>query len=250
MGGGYGTILVPILLAFNIDRRFLIPAVLFTEIWTGLGSALLHHFVGNADFHVKILNGKEAEQNGKIILSQDFKIAIILAVCGVIGGVIAAYASIKINDVIMKTYIGSLVLLMGFLVLIRLKWKFKWWKIYGIGLIAAFNKGLSGGGYGPLISSGQIIADRNPRQAVASTSLSEAVVCAVSLIITATIPENQSIIFTLPFLHFIIALLIGALLSVPLAVLTVKYIPIKKMQPIIGIVTVLLGIFTIIKTYM
>jgi len=249
MGGGYGTILVPILLAFNIDSRLLVPVVLFTEIWTGFGSAILHHFAGNADFHVKISDGEETRKNGKIKISPDFKISTILAICGVVGAIIATYASIKINPMAMKIYIGILVLLMGILVTSRLKWKFAWWKIYSIGLLAAFNKGLSGGGYGPLISSGQMIVDRNPRQAVASTSLSEAVVCVTSLLIAITIPANQIIIFSFPFLYLMIALLIGSMLSVPLAVLTVKHISIKKMQPIIGIVTMGLGIFTLINTF-
>ena len=249
MGGGYGTILVPVLFAFNVDRQLLIPAVLFTEMCCGFSSAILHHLAGNADFQIKIFNGKEAKQNGRIRLSPDFKISAILALCGIVGGVIAAYASLKINDLAMKTYIGVLVLFMGILVVSKMKWKFTWWKIYGIGLIAAFNKGLSGGGYGPLISSGQIIAERSPRQAVASTSLSEAVVCVVSLLVIVTIPAYQVIIFSLPFLHLILALFIGSMVSVPFAVLTVKHVPLKKMQPIIGIVTILLGVFTLVKAY-
>ena len=50
-------------------------------------------------------------------------------------------------------------------------------------------------------------------------------------------------------MFFLGAMLVGALASVPLAVLTVKYLPIKKLQPLIGAVTILLGIFVLVKTY-
>lgn len=268
MGGGYGTILVPVLLSFNIDRALLIPAILFTEIWTGFGSALLHNIVGNVDFRLKFLKRKkkspevyytnggsniESEEIGviketksRLELSDDLKISCVLGLLGIIGGIVSATVALSINELAFKTYIGVLVILVGFLVFFRLKWKFSWWKISAIGLLAAFNKGLSGGGYGPLISSGQMIVDRNPRQAVASTSLSEGIVCVVSLIIYFALGSTT---LTLQFGFLILALLIGALLSVPLAVYTVKFIPIKKMQPLIGCVTVLLGVFTLIKTF-
>ena len=126
----------------------------------------------------------------------------------------------------------------------RLKWKFSWWKISAIGLVAAFNKGLSGGGYGPLISSGQIIVERNPRQAVASTSLSEALVCVSSLIIYFTAGN-----IILSSGYWFLVLMIGSLLSVPFAALTVKYLPIKKLQPAIGGITVLLGIFMLLNVF-
>ena len=280
LGGGYGTILVPVLLTLNVDLIFLIPAVLFTEVWTGFGSGILHHCVGNANFKIKRDNGKLksisiAKKSNDIdkkegvfskldsmfrnseykinsffqsfSFSTDIKIVSILALCGIVGGIIAPFIALNISDLVIKTYIGILVILVGLLVFIRLKWKFTWWKITGIGLLAAFNKGLSGGGYGPLISSGQIIVDRNPKQAIASTSLSEGVVCVSSLIVYATI---SGITLNPAFGYFILALLTGSLLSVPLAVLTVKYVPIKRLQPIIGIGTILLGIITLMKVYL
>jgi len=269
LGGGYGTILVPVLLSFNVDLALIVPAVLFTEIWTGFGSAALHHYVGNVDFHIRVkskskvppeeihANGGTALDSAKgniknqrerrIEISKDFKISGILGLSGIFGGIAAAFLAITINATIIKTYIGVLVIIVGLLVFLKLKWKFSWWKISGIGLLAAFNKGLSGGGYGPLISSGQIIVERDPRKAVASTSLSEAVVCVAALIIYFTANGTT---LSPNFGWFVLALLIGALASVPLAVLTVKKIPIKRLQPLIGVVTILLGIFVLAKTYL
>jgi uncharacterized membrane protein YfcA len=245
MGGGYGTILVPVLLAFNIDRSVLIPAVLFTEIWTGLISAILHHFVGNASFRIDFSSKGFLTNGGGIKLSEDFKISLILASCGIFGGIIAAFVAININEFAIKLYIGILVLIIGIFVFLKFKWNFSWWRITGLGLLAAFNKGMSGGGYGPLISAGQIMVNRDPRKAVASTSLSESVVCVSSLIIYFLLNKTS---FNVEFIYLMIALLIGSLISVPFAVFTVKFIPIEKMQPLIGIVTMALGAFTIIRT--
>lgn len=65
LGGGYGTILVPLLLIFGFDNEVIVPTVLFTEIWSGFFSAVLHHFVGNANFEAKIdfKNGRSYFRN-------------------------------------------------------------------------------------------------------------------------------------------------------------------------------------------
>ena len=280
LGGGYGTLLVPFLMIlFDIPKALLIPAVLFSEIFAGFGSALLHHKLGNATFSIRKKNKQASVQKiaykmsqpedshdqitrtqryvnnqfsrkreilHSIHLSEDAQLSFTLGFLGIIGGIVAAFASFNIPDKAVKTYIGVLVIIVGLIVLARLKWKFSWWKISAIGLLAAFNKGLSGGGYGPLISSGQIIVDRNPKQAIASTSLSEALVCVASLVIYMS---SGTIIFSAGYWYMFVSLFIGAMLSVPLAVLTVKYLSVNKLQPSIGVIAILLGIFMLLKAY-
>lgn len=240
LGGGYGTILVPILLLLGYDNVTVVITVLITEFFTGAISAMFHHKAGNANFGIEYSSGV---QKKKMILSDDLKTSLILGGFGVFGGSLAAIIMISIPKLIVKTYIGSLVIIVGILVVKNFKWKFSWNKIAGIGLIAAFNKGLSGGGYGPLISSGQIIVDRNPKQAIASTSFAEATVC-LSALITYGFTSGLDINW-----GFTVALLCGAIASVPFAVLTVKKINIQKYQPIIGWICILLGLFTLFKTW-
>jgi uncharacterized membrane protein YfcA len=240
LGGGYGTILVPALLIFGYENEVIVPAVLFTEIWTGFSSALLHHFAGNANFHAEF----DLKNKRKLFkFSNDSKISLVLAGCGVLGGASAALIALNISKLIIKTYIGILVTMIGILVILKFRWEFSWNRIWGIGILAAFNKGLSGGGYGPLVSSGQIIVNRNPKEAVASTSLSEAIVSISALAIYFFV-GGSSINVPLMF-----CLLIGAMASVPFAVLTVKYLPIEKLSPLIGFTTIGLGLLTLIKTW-
>jgi hypothetical protein len=40
------------------------------------------------------------------------------------------------------------------------------WGLLGLGLLGSFNKGLSGGGYGPLLTIGQILSGVNAKSAV------------------------------------------------------------------------------------
>ncbi len=242
LGGGYGTILVPLLLILGFENGVIVPAVLFTEIWSGFSSAFLHHFVGNANFEAKV-DLKNGSLNDIFFFSPDTKISLILAGCGIIGGALAALIAINISNIIVKTYIGILVIIVGIFVLLKFRWNFSWFRIWGIGLLAAFNKGLSGGGYGPLVSSGQIIVNRNPKEAVASTSLSEAVVCISALIIYFLVGGS--------FLDVKITLylLIGALASVPFAVITVKHLPIEKLSSLMGFTTIGLGFLTLFKTW-
>ncbi|MFX1534484.1 MAG: sulfite exporter TauE/SafE family protein, partial [Promethearchaeota archaeon] len=237
IGGGYGTILVPVLLIFGFDSDLIIPSVLFTEIWSGIGSTALHNFVGNAKFEAKIdlANGKN------LILSDDFRVSVILSLCGILGGIIAVIISLSFPKTLVKTYIGILVVIIGIMILLNLKWNFSWLRIWGIGLLAAFNKGISGGGYGPLVSGGQIIVDRGPKEAIASTSLSEAIVCISALTIYFLGGGVSLNIF------FTLFLLIGALVSVPFAVLTVKKISIEKFLPLIGLVMISLGVFMLFQ---
>jgi len=46
---------------------------------------------------------------------------------------------------------------MGTIRLLRTRFNFSWKKIFGIEILSAFNKGISGGGFGPVVTSGQLM---------------------------------------------------------------------------------------------
>ena len=152
-----------------------VPAVLLSELFTGLLAGLAHHNVGNADFRPKSV------RPGLIIR-----------------------------------------------------------KIRELGLLASFNKGMSGGGYGPVVTGGQILSGVEGKNAVAITSLAEGLTCVVGFgayLLTRSIQD-----WTLfPFLC------IGAILSVPLSVCTVKRLNTRYLKLAIGVLTTALGVFTLAK---
>jgi uncharacterized membrane protein YfcA len=63
---------------------------------------------------------------------------------------------------------------MGILLLSRKKFTFSWKKIYLIGILSGFNKGLTGGGFGPVTTAGQMIGGRNGKNSIGTTTFAEA----------------------------------------------------------------------------
>ncbi|MFX1251372.1 MAG: hypothetical protein ACFFCZ_07165 [Promethearchaeota archaeon] len=92
-----------------------------------------------------------------------------------------------------------------------------------------------------MVSGGQIIVDHGPKEAVASTSISEAIVCISALMIYFL---GGGVLLNISLTLF---LLIGSLASVPFAVLTVKKISIEKFLPFIGLVMMSLGVFMLFQ---
>jgi len=226
LGMGYGTTLTPLLLLMGYQPLQIVPAVLLSELITGLSAGFFHHKAKN----VNLRAGTMA-----------FKIAMVMAGCSVFGTLIAVVVALKIPSFVLKLYIGILVLSMGILILVTLNktFRFTWKKITSLGLLAAFNKGISGGGYGPLVTSGQILSGVNSKNAIGITSLAEGLTCLVGVIMYLT--------FTNHTIEWVLApsLVVGALASVPLSALTVKRLKTHWLKLAVGIGTLILGLVTL-----
>lgn len=133
---------------------------------------------------------------------------------------------------------------MGIVILLTLnkEYKFSWKKIIGLGSIASFNKGMSGGGYGPVVTGGQILSGVNGNTAVGITSLAEGLTCIVGVVVFVVSPETVN-------WGLAPSLVIGALLSVPFSTIIVKKLPTKTLKIVIGALTLILGLITLIKVF-
>ena len=133
---------------------------------------------------------------------------------------------------------------MGIIILICLKreFKFSWKKITLLGTIASFNKGMSGGGYGPVVTGGQILSGVEGKSAVGITSLAEGLTCLVGVITYILVSKNPIDWKLAPWI------ITGAVLSVPLSAKSVKIIGEKILKLAIAVLTIALGILTIVKT--
>jgi len=252
LGMGYGTTLTPLLLLFGFNPLQVVPAVLLSELITGLLAGFTHHKAGNVNFKPKSTNIKYIMKRLKELgyvesfkrgIPIHLKIALVLAACSIIGTVAAVFIAVSIPKFWLKLYIGLLVMVIGGVILFTLNknYKFSWKKILGLGFIASFNKGMSGGGYGPVVTGGQLLSGVSGRNAVGITSLAEGLTCAVGVI---------AYLLTKSIIDWRLApyLIIGAVISVPFSALTIKKIKTRTLAIIIGIVTLILGAFTIIKT--
>ncbi|MDP8218358.1 MAG: sulfite exporter TauE/SafE family protein [Candidatus Theseobacter exili] len=253
LGMGYGTTLVPVLLIMGYSPLQVVPVVLISELFSGLLAGFLHHREGNVNLKPKTLDlfviAQRVKELGHVEcfkrgLPVHLRVALLLTLCSVVGTVLAVFLAVNLPKFWIKLYIGVLVLSMGVVILIcfNKNFKFSWKKIIGLGILASFNKGISGGGYGPVVTSGQILAGVEGKSAVGITSLAEGLTCAVGIVSYIFISHKP---LDLKLAPFIIA---GAILSVPFSAKSVKKITEKKLKICIVALTIILGIFTIIKT--
>lgn len=252
LGMGYGTTLTPVLLIFGFSPIQIVPAVLLSELITGLLAGFFHQLVGNVDFRPKTyripaiiarLRSLGYIETFKRGVPLHLKIALILALCSIVGTIIAVVIALNIPKFWLTLYIGCLVLAMGLIILgtLNKEFRFSWKKIVSLGLLASFNKGLSGGGYGPLVTGGQILSGVEGRSAVGITSVAEGLTCFVGVIAYIIAGKNPVDWKLAPYI------IIGAVLSVPLSAISVKKISTKGLKLAIAFLTIGLGIFTIVK---
>lgn len=229
LGMGYGTTLTPLLLLAGFEPLQIVPAVLLSEFVTGIGAGLLHHRDGNID----LLRDRKAQRT-----------ALLLSVLSVVGAGIAVTLAVRISKFWLTAIIATIILSVGVMILATVRRQLAYRSIHLVvlGAVAAFNKGLSGGGYGPLVTGGQVVSGVSPKQAVAITSLAEALTCFVGL--TAYILAKGNLDWGLA-----VPLTLGAVLSVPVATLTVRQIPEVFMRGSVGVVTCLLGLITLVKVF-
>lgn len=226
VGVGYGTALAPLLLLFGFAPLEIIPAILLTNVIFGIVAGFFHHRFGNVDLSFK---------------GKDFKITLILAGFGVIGILAAFFIAVRVPEIFLKGYLALLLLVMGITVLIKREvgFPFSWVKFIILGLVAAFNKGMTGGGYGPVLASGQILSGIKSKRAIAISLFAEGLVSIVgALAYLSSFSMNWSLF---------ISLLIGGIFSVPLAAYVVKRFNPKKLRITIGVVNVLLAVTIAVK---
>ena len=253
LGMGYGTTLTPILLLLGYSPLQVVPVILLSELCSGLLAAFFHHREGNVDLKPKTMNiSVIAEKLRSVGYIEGFnrgvplhlKVALLLAVCSTAGTIVAVFVAVSIPRYWLKLYIGCMIFSMGVIITVcaNKEFQFSWKRITSVGLIASFNKGISGGGYGPVVTGGQILSGVEGRSAVGITSLAEGLTCAVGII-------AYSLVLMDPLdLRLGSVITVGALLSVPFSAKSVRRASVRRLKLAIGIFTIILGAVTVLRT--
>ncbi len=225
LGMGYGTTLTPLLLLAGFAPLDIVPAVLLSEAVTGAAAGLMHQRDGNVDF----LRDARARRT-----------ALLLIALSTVGAIVAATLAVKVSKAMLTLFIAGIIIAMGIVILLTIRRPFRYRPsgIVAIGAAAAFNKSLSGGGYGPLVTAGQVVSGLPPKHAVAITSITESFTCIVGLAAYLALGRQIDWGLALP-------LVTGALLSVPIATLTVRRLPEKGLRITLGVVTLALGVLAL-----
>lgn len=190
----------------------------------------------------------------KVKFTKDMQVVLLLVLFGIIGTVIstiinAKYAWSSKQKFAIKLYVAIMVLAMGVIILVftavKIITKYRGWKIAILGIITGFNKGISGGGYGPIAVSGQMICGRPQKNAIAATSTSEAIISLAGVICSCASnaiqgKENKKYYSLVPYL------IIGSCLSTPFAAYLTRLVKTKMLRYIVGVLTTLLGIYSIL----
>ncbi len=141
-----------------------------------------------------------------------------------------------------KAYIGIIVTGLGIIILLRRskEARFSWRRLASLGILAAFNKGISGGGYGPVVTGGQIPVGVEGRNAIAIAGVAEGITSAVGVLIFILNGVTLDPSLT-P------SLTIGAVLSVPMAAFIVSRLSFKSITSAIGGTMLALGSYTLLR---
>ena len=252
MGMMYGTVLSPVLIIAGFEPVLVVPSILLSQALGGFTASIFHHRFRNVNLALKTINPKiiakklyelGCVESFKKGTTKDFKVSFCVASLGIATTIIAALIAISIPKAVLKTYIGILVVAMGIILVSSPTFKFSWKKMLAVGALSAFNKGISGGGFGPVVTSGQMIAGRDSKSSIGATTLAEAPICIVgflTFLVIKGISDWKLAIF----------LSVGALLGAPLgALLTSKFSSEKRLRIILGILTLVLGAWTLLRTW-
>lgn len=230
LGMGYGTTLTPLLLMAGFQPLQIVPAILLSELVTGLAAGVLHQHDGNVDF----LHDRRARRT-----------TLLLALLSGIGALGAVWLAVSISRFWLGLFITAIILAMGVVILAtrRRQTPYHAGGIVAVGALAAFNKGLSGGGYGPLVTAGQVVSGLPSKHAVAVTSVAESLTCLIGL--AGYLVAGQAIAWGLA-----LPLMLGALLSVPMATATVSRARESALRGVVGGVTLALGGVAVAKLFL
>jgi uncharacterized membrane protein YfcA len=229
LGMGYGTSLTPILILAGFSPAEVIPSVLASELVTGGFASFMHWRDGNFD------SGEDICANAMI------PVMVLLSTAGAVAAVIF---SVKLSAEAWQYVIVGIICSMG-VILLFLKESgggVRPYRLFLISLVASFNKGVSGGGYGPLMTAGQVTSGILSKNAVAVTSFTEFFTSLVAF--AAFMAAGAKLNWNL-----MLPLMLGAVSVVPFATLTVKNIRENTLRRLIGGLTLILGILVAVKAF-
>jgi uncharacterized membrane protein YfcA len=228
LGMGYGFSVTPLLLLLGFSPIQAVPAVLLASLVGNMLSSYFHHRLKNVDFRFN---------------SKHFRISLVMGGLGSIGSFLGARVAMGISTFYLNLYIGSMVTILGFFVLFsrRIKIVFSWPRMFMFGVIGAFNKGISGSGFGPIVTTGGLLVGLDEKATVSIQSLSELFASIVGFLTFAL--SGTQIDF-----HLTLAITIGVALASPLAAYIVHKMPGGKLRWLIAITAISLGILTLIRS--
>ena len=173
-GMGFGTALTPLLLVVGFDPKQIVPVVMIQQGAAGLVGAFLHREFENVEWKFSPM-------------SETVKLWLIIAGTGVlfnVTAIVGVYKIFHVGKIWIKLYVALLLLMMGVTSLIQAKKErpYKPGKMVLWAALAGFNKGVGGGGYGPVVTIGGLLAGVPVKSMLAVTAISEGTVSTIAVL--------------------------------------------------------------------
>ena len=231
MGMGYG-LLAPIFLILGLDVFIVVPVLLFSQMTTGFVGSIFHSLYDNVDF--------SSDE------TQNVKTTILFIGMGFTGMTIAVLLAINISVIILMLYIGILMIVAGVLMFPKIKFNYSWKRMVLLNGLASFNKAISGGGYGPIMTIGQMASGRDARKSVAFTDFIEAFLSGFGFLLYLLFNQYIGINLVIT-VQMSLIMIISGIVATPLGAFVTKRMEEKNTRNIIGVLSVSIGVFTLIR---
>lgn len=240
MGMGFGTAIAPLLIAMGYDPLSVVPMLLLVQSFSGILAGWLHHDIGNVHFTFKPMN-------------IDTRATVLVAIIGVFAALISiytVYAAINLPDKIIESYIGLTVIVMGLIVI--LKHRSRWRQAYNerrllmFALIAGINKGIGAGGFGPVVILGAIYSGIKEKSAVAFMTMAEGIVSLVGAAAFMILMVQGKLINY----ELLPSVLTGSFFAAQISPYLVKIIPSHIYRFVVPVYAIAIGGFILTKHYL
>ncbi|MBD3160270.1 MAG: TSUP family transporter [Candidatus Lokiarchaeota archaeon] len=226
-GMGY-SLLTPIFLFLGFNPLLVVPTLLLSQTVAGLSGSVFHHLYKNVDFR---------ERDGR-----QTRIYLLFTGTGVAGAILSATLAVTLPQWFMLLYIGLMLLIVGIIVRFKINFTGGWWKMYAASAIGGFNKAIAGGGYGPLVTSVQIMCGSKVKSSVGTTQFSEATISSIGFIIYYVLNGGFALI---PVIQSMVVLVVTGAVAAPMGALLVKRLDEHMARKAVGVSSIILGIITL-----
>ena len=222
LGMAFGLVSSSILLAMGMPPAAVSASVHTAEVFTTGVSGAAHGMLGNVDRRLMLR----------------------LAVPGVAGGVIGAYALSRIDGAAIKPWIHAYLLVLALLILVRALGRRvprrEVRRVGVLGFVSGLLDAIGGGGWGPMATSTLLANGGEARTSIGTVSASE---FAVTLAISITF------LFSVGLDHWriIAGLLLGGVIAAPLAALLVRHVRERAVLLAVGLLVLGISVYQIYR---
>ncbi len=232
-GMGFGTAVGALLLLAGFTPVQVVPTIMIEQAVCGLIGTFLHQEFKNVEWSFSPM-------------SETIKLWLLIASLGclaVLISITAVYSIFAVHKVWIKFYVMLTLLLMGGISLFqgisRRERKYRPRLMTFFGFLAGFNKGIGGGGYGPVVTVGGVLSGVPVKSQLAVTAISEGTVSTFAVIIWfITLSAGTQIDFIL-----LPSMMIAAIGSGIIAPFAVRVFPEKLWRWVVPIYCLCLALY-------